>query len=347
MLPQVVAGKAIEPDAAEHCDRAYLSTIGAGKATMWNCIIRFDGHEVLFKLDTEAEVTVISKELWASLNGKQSPSPLDPWLTLRRGTLRSRRRPSALSGHVKSYPTTSLARQSIRRPTTSLWYPSLTKPTETACHLVSSASKSVLCALTTPLVMFPESTYTQLTPFPVLLLPPQMSSLARRVHEQRCLYRPSPPICQQVLTASGSIEPHRSRTAYVPSLSHSASMGGQTRINLQEIFYGNGMCKKSFPYMMTYSFEVIILWCHAVVFSAVWWPGIKHQVEQLARSCQPAPRQSHPLLSQTILSPTELTMGRPMRTDFPQVPSTLIPEWSYLTRFRQKDAEIKRKQKAD
>ena len=47
------------------------------------------------------------------------------------------------------------------------------------------------------------------------------------------------------------------------------------------------------------------------------------------------------------LSPAQLAMGRPMRTDIPQVLSTLIPEWSYLTSFRQKDAEMKRKQKAD
>ena len=47
------------------------------------------------------------------------------------------------------------------------------------------------------------------------------------------------------------------------------------------------------------------------------------------------------------LSPAQLAMGRPLRTDIPQVPCTLIPEWSYLASFRQKDAEMKRKQKAD
>ena len=46
------------------------------------------------------------------------------------------------------------------------------------------------------------------------------------------------------------------------------------------------------------------------------------------------------------LSPAQLLMGRPLRTDIPQVPSTLIPEWPYLTSFWQKDAEQKRKQKA-
>ena len=46
------------------------------------------------------------------------------------------------------------------------------------------------------------------------------------------------------------------------------------------------------------------------------------------------------------LSPAQLLMGRPLRTDIPQVPSTLIPQWPYLTNFCQKDAEQKRKQKA-
>ena len=47
------------------------------------------------------------------------------------------------------------------------------------------------------------------------------------------------------------------------------------------------------------------------------------------------------------LSLAQLAMGRPLRTDIPQVPSTLIPKWSYLTSFCQKDAEMERKQKAD
>ena len=47
------------------------------------------------------------------------------------------------------------------------------------------------------------------------------------------------------------------------------------------------------------------------------------------------------------LSPAQLAMGRPLRTDIPQTLSTLVPEWSYLTSFHQKDAEMKRKQKAD
>ena len=42
-----------------------------------------------------------------------------------------------------------------------------------------------------------------------------------------------------------------------------------------------------------------------------------------------------------------LAMSRPLRTDIPHVLSTLILEWSYITSFCQKDAEMKRKHKAD
>ena len=43
--------------------------------------------------------------------------------------------------------------------------------------------------------------------------------------------------------------------------------------------------------------------------------------------------------------PAQLAMGRPLTTDIPQVPSTLIPEWSYLTSFRQK-ADYDRRHRA-
>ena len=39
-------------------------------------------------------------------------------------------------------------------------------------------------------------------------------------------------------------------------------MGSPTKMNLQEIFYVTSMCEESFPSMMTYSFKVIVLWCH-------------------------------------------------------------------------------------
>ena len=70
-----VADVAREPDAADHYDRAYLNTIGVDQVTMWNCTIRVDGHEVPFKVDTGAEVTVTSEELWTSLHLSQLKPP--------------------------------------------------------------------------------------------------------------------------------------------------------------------------------------------------------------------------------------------------------------------------------
>lgn len=47
------------------------------------------------------------------------------------------------------------------------------------------------------------------------------------------------------------------------------------------------------------------------------------------------------------LSPAELLMGRKLRTDIPQVPSTFVPEWRYLTDFRRSDARLKEKEKSE
>ena len=47
------------------------------------------------------------------------------------------------------------------------------------------------------------------------------------------------------------------------------------------------------------------------------------------------------------LSPSELLMGRQIRTDIPQTKETLSPEWSYLERFRHLNREFKARQKAD
>ena len=47
------------------------------------------------------------------------------------------------------------------------------------------------------------------------------------------------------------------------------------------------------------------------------------------------------------LSPAQLLMGRPLRTDVPQLPATLIPEWSYLPEFHEKDKVEKLKQKSN
>ena len=65
----------MEPDAADHYDRAYLNIIRADQATMWNCTIRVDVHEVPFKVDTGAKGTVISEELWTSLHLSQLKPP--------------------------------------------------------------------------------------------------------------------------------------------------------------------------------------------------------------------------------------------------------------------------------
>lgn len=44
------------------------------------------------------------------------------------------------------------------------------------------------------------------------------------------------------------------------------------------------------------------------------------------------------------LSPTELLMGRKLRTDVPTIPSQLIPKWSYLEKFRHDDSKFKSQQ---
>ena len=47
------------------------------------------------------------------------------------------------------------------------------------------------------------------------------------------------------------------------------------------------------------------------------------------------------------LSPAELLMGRRLRTPVPQTNEQLIPKWSYLPEFRQKNREFKERQKKD
>ena len=47
------------------------------------------------------------------------------------------------------------------------------------------------------------------------------------------------------------------------------------------------------------------------------------------------------------LSPAQLLMGRQIRSNVPQVTEALIPQWAYLSNFRQKDEREKQKQKAD
>ena len=46
-------------------------------------------------------------------------------------------------------------------------------------------------------------------------------------------------------------------------------------------------------------------------------------------------------------SPAELLMGRQLRTDILTIKNQLIPQWSYLHEFREKDNENKAKQRRD
>ena len=45
------------------------------------------------------------------------------------------------------------------------------------------------------------------------------------------------------------------------------------------------------------------------------------------------------------LSPAELLMGRRICTDVPQVSNLLVPNWSHLCDFAEKDARYKKQQK--
>ena len=45
------------------------------------------------------------------------------------------------------------------------------------------------------------------------------------------------------------------------------------------------------------------------------------------------------------LSPAELSMGRRLRTSLPQTDKLLIPQWPFLTKFREQDRALKEKQK--
>ena len=47
------------------------------------------------------------------------------------------------------------------------------------------------------------------------------------------------------------------------------------------------------------------------------------------------------------LSPGELLMGRRLKTDVPQMKELLIPNWSHLTDFAERDRRYKEKQKKD
>ena len=65
----------MESDATDHYDMAFLNVIGTDQATMWNCMVLVNGHEVPFKVDTGAEGTVISEDLWTSLGKSEVKTP--------------------------------------------------------------------------------------------------------------------------------------------------------------------------------------------------------------------------------------------------------------------------------
>ena len=50
-------------------------------------------------------------------------------------------------------------------------------------------------------------------------------------------------------------------------------------------------------------------------------------------------------LLESGLSPAELLMGRRLRTTIPTIPSNLQPSWPYLEKLKEKDAELKARQK--
>jgi len=56
----------VEADSEEE---VFLGTVTSDKETAWIVNIRLQGKEVLFKLDTGAEVTVISEEVYHTLKG--------------------------------------------------------------------------------------------------------------------------------------------------------------------------------------------------------------------------------------------------------------------------------------
>ena len=157
-------------------------------------------------------------------------------------------------------------------------------------------------------------------PFHVPLLLPQMPSLARRVHRQSCLYRPSPPIFQQGLTASGAAQEQDSICSQLIAFcKHGWPNNDQLTRDLlwywsvrEELFlhddlllWGHHIVVPQSPQQETlhkiHSGHQRILWFCLHVSSAAWWPGIKHQVEQLVRSW-PACTQAHLAHRQPMIS---------------------------------------------
>ena len=111
----------------------------------------------------------------------------------------------------------------------------------------------------------------------------------------------SPLISQQVLTGSMSIEPYRSRTALFPAYSILQAWVAKQRPNYRSFAVlacerrtlltplRSSYCGATEPTAgdtaQFHSRHHGILRCRLCVSSAVWWPSIKHQVEQLVKSC--------------------------------------------------------------
>ena len=56
-------------------DVAYLNTIDSDQGHAWTCQVNVNGHDVLFKIDTGAEVTVISDNITESIRLHQLNHP--------------------------------------------------------------------------------------------------------------------------------------------------------------------------------------------------------------------------------------------------------------------------------
>ena len=63
------------PLVLDHEDVAYLNTIGSGEDNIWTCRIRVNNQDVAFKVDTGAEVTIISEDTYKSLGLDQLRPP--------------------------------------------------------------------------------------------------------------------------------------------------------------------------------------------------------------------------------------------------------------------------------
>ncbi|KAK3925564.1 hypothetical protein KUF71_013813 [Frankliniella fusca] len=94
--------------------------------------------------------------------------------------------------------------------------------------------------------------------------------------------------------------------------------------------------------------------CRGRAQDTVWWPGITEQVADFVSKClvckinrknNPEPLLNAPM--EEGLSPSQLLMGRSLRTTLPQLEGKLVPNWSYLEDFRKKRQEKQAKQQAN